>query len=427
MGAEVYPTVRDRSGRGRYNRRVVRRVVLALAVLALFTGCNGSGNGGGSPTEPGDPTIVLSAQATVLFVGATTTLDATARQADGRPMTGAAIDVSTTVGLLSAARLTTDSQGRATVVLRGTEPGVAVVTARLAGALPAQVTIQIGQGSAILVLPAASTIDGNGETAISIRVARRDGSPTPAGTALDVSTTLGQLAETRPRTDANGVASTRLRGNGASGVAIVRAYLSGQPDFGQAEVRIGGGQRLVLHADPTVVSPQGTARVTALLTSLSGASAGAGIAVRLSTDLGRLDATDLVTDASGAVSTTFRAGGATGVAALGATANGVSAAAAITIDGRARLAVRASPPSIAPNGAAALSILATLVDGSPLPAGSRIRLVTSLGRLDAGDLVTDAAGSAATTLRGEGIRGTAHVVATADGYPGSGAVDVPIR
>jgi hypothetical protein len=202
--------------------------------------------------------------------------------------------------------------------------------------------------------------------------------------------------------------------------------LAGQADSGQAEVRIGGGERLTLNADPPVISPQGTARITALLTNLAGAPVGAGIAVHLSTDLGRLDATDLSTDASGAAATTFRADGATGVAAIGASASGVSASTAVTLDGGAHLTVRANPPGLTPNGSTTISVLATLVDGSPLPAGSRLRLATNLGRLDSSELVTDSAGTAATTLRAQGIRGTAHVTVTAEAG-GSGSVNVPIR
>jgi hypothetical protein len=402
-----------------------RSALLVLALAWCLAGCSGTGGGGGTPTEPNSPTLALTTEATTLFVGATTTLNATARQ-DGGPLAGAPIDVSTTVGLLSASRVTTDSQGRASFILRATEPGVAVVSAHLADAPTAQVTIQIGQGSSILVLPASSTIESNGETTVSIRVARRDGAPTPTGTVLDVTTSLGQLSDPHPRTNSTGVATTRLRGNGASGTATIRAVLAGQADSGQAEVRIGGGERLTLSADPPVISPQGTARITALLTNLAGAPVGAGVAVRLSTDLGRLDATDLSTDASGAASTTFRAGGATGVAAIGASASGVSASTAVTLDGGAHLTVRANPPSLAPNGSTTISVLATFVDGSPLPAGSRLHLATNLGRLDSTELVTDSAGAAATTLRGQGIRGTAHVTVTADGG-GSGSVNVPIR
>jgi len=403
-----------------------RRAIYVLALAWFLARCSGTGGGGGTPTEPNSPTLVLTTEATILFVGATTTLNATARQGDGRPLAGAPIDVSTTVGLLSASRVTTDSQGRASFILRGTEPGIAVVSAHLADAPTAQVTIQIGQGSSILVLPTSSTIDTNGETTISIRVARRDGAPTPAGTVIDVTTTLGQLSDAHPRTNSTGVATTRLRGNGASGTATVRAMLAGQADSGQAEVRIGGGERLTLNADPPVISPQGSARITALLTNLAGAPVGAGIAVHLSTDLGRLDATDLSTDASGAAATTFRADGATGVAAIGASASGVSASTAVTLDGGAHLTVRANPPSLTPNGSTTISVLATLVDGSPLPAGSRLRLATNLGRLDSSELVTDSAGTAATTLRAQGIRGTAHVTVTAEAG-GSGSVNVPIR
>ncbi len=343
---------------------MIRRRALAVPALALlFSGCSGSG-GGGSPTDPAGPTLSLAAQSTVLFLGATTTLDAAARQGDGRPLSGATIDFTSTLGLLSAPSATTDAQGRAAVQLRGTAAGVALVTARLADAAPAQVTIQIGQGSALLVLPVSSTIAADGETAISIRVARRDGAPTPAGTALEVTTTLGTISDPRPRTDSLGVAQTALRGSGTSGTATVRATVAGQADAGQAEVRIGGGDRIRLSADPEVISPQGTSRLTALVTNAAGAPVSAGTAVHLTTDLGRLDATDLSTDASGAASTTFRASGATGVAAISAGANGVSAALAVTIDGGARLRLRANPPSMSPTGSTTISLVAAFVDGA---------------------------------------------------------------
>lgn len=400
------------------------RRLSTLALALLLAAC--SGDGGGTPTDPGgSPSLTLTADATQLFLGASTQLTALARQG-GAPLAGASVEFSTTLGLLGSPTATTDGQGRASTLLRATETGTAVVTARLSGALAAQITIQMGQGSVVVVLPASSTLALDGETAISVRVARRDGSPTPSGTTLEMSTTLGTLSETRPRTDATGVARTVLRADGRSGRATVRALLPGTQDAGQAEVQIGAADRLRVTAEPAIISPHGSSRITALLSQSSGAPI-AGVTVRFASDLGRLDATEALTDASGAASTTLRPGGATGLAAVRATASEVSAAVAVQVDGGARLRLRANPPAISPSGATTLSVVASFVDGAPLPTGTALDLTTTLGRLDAGRLTTAADGTASTTLRGDGRPGTARVSATAAGYSGAGTIEVTIR
>lgn len=401
-----------------------RRVSTLLLVMALAA-C--SGDGGGTPTDPGgQPTLTLTADAAQLFLGASTQLNALARQSSGAPLSGVSVEFATTLGLLGSTTVATDGQGRASTLLRATETGTAVVTARLSGAPAAELTIQMGQGSVVVVLPASSTMALDGETAISVRVARRDGSPTPSGTALEMSTTLGALSETRPRTDAAGVARTVLRADGRSGRATVRAVLPGTQDAGQAEVQIGAADRLRITAEPAIIAPQGSSRITALLSQASGAPL-AGVTVRFASDLGRLDATEAVTDASGAAFTTLRPGGATGLAAVRATASAVSASVAVQVDGGARLRLRANPPAISPSGSTTVSVVASFVDGTPLPTGTSIDLTTTLGRLDAGRLTTAADGTAATVLRGDGRRGTARVSATAAGYSGAGAIEVTIR
>ncbi len=403
-----------------------RRAGFALALLLVWAACGGDGGGGG-PTDPGDvPTLTLTAGATDLFVGATTQILATARQANGQAAAGVLVDFSTTLGLLSASTVAADSQGRASTTLRATAAGTAVVTARFAGAAAAQLTIQMGQGSAIAVLPSASTVPPDGQTQVTIRVARRDGAATPTGTQINVTTTLGTLSDGRPRTDPTGVARTTLRGDGRSGTATLRAEIPGEGS-GEATVQFGSGRRMVINADPRTITPQGSSFLTALLSEASGASVGAGIAVRFSTSLGRLDATDVFTDSSGSASTTLRPSGATGQATIRATAEGVEGNTVVIVDGGARIRLRANPTTIAPGGSTQISVLATDADDTPLPTGTRIDLTTTIGRLDTLILTLDSTGAASTTLRGDGGRGTARVTATAAGFTGTGTVEVTIR
>lgn len=401
-----------------------------LAVLLLVgTGlarCSGSGGGGDTPTDPGSPTLALTADSTSLFIGATTEITAVARQANGQPMANVAVDFSTTLGVLSQTSVMTDTQGRSEVVLRGTQAGEAVVTARVSGVSPASVTIEVGQGNVVLVLPVSSTIPSQGQTAITIRVARRDGEPTPIGTEVEVTTTLGELSNMRPRTDSLGLATTTLFARGTTGTAVIRATLPGQSGSGQAEVTIGEGRKLRLTANPSTIAPDGNARIAILLTESSGAPA-RGANVQLTTDIGRLDDTLVTTDSAGTSSTVFRPDGSTGVASIAGNANGVTALVAVLVDGRAQLRLRATPPTMAPNGATTITITGTFVDGRPIPSGSRIRLTTTLGNLDSADLLTNSSGIATTTLRGTGVRGTAQILATALDLGGSGSLDVPVR
>lgn len=395
-------------------------LILALGLFMVMVSCDGSGGGGDDPTGPTDPILTLTASPQSASVFGSSTLTARALEPDGSPVaTGSRIDLSTDFGDLAATSLTTDQSGQATTVLRGVgEVGTAQVSARLAGTPAAAATnVRFGaEGLQVLLAANPSAITPQGTATLTITVLNADDSTAP-GVRLELSTTLGRLDAVTVQSNAFGTATTVLRGEGQSGTATVSAVVSGSGERGEVRVGLGEGRVVSLTATPTRISPTGSASIEATVQEFDGSASPAGLEVSLSTDLGRLDAVELTTNALGRATTTLSGTGRSGVAHLTAEAPGALLPAEEEVEIGEGLSVRltANPTSIAPQGGAEIAAIVENFDGSRVGAGRRVRLETTLGRLDNTAPVTVSNGVARTGLRGVGEVGVATITASVDG------------
>lgn len=391
-------------------------VALGLAILA----CDGGGSGGGDPTGPTDPVLTLTASPRAASVFGSSTLTARALNPDGSPVAaGSQIDLSTDFGNLAAPRIVTENSGLATTVLRGVgEVGTAVVNARLAGtSATAAASVRFGaDGLQVLLVASPSAIAPQGSATLRITVLNTDDSPAP-GVRLDLATTLGRLDALTVQTNAFGTTSTELRGDGQSGTATVSAVVVGSGERGQIQIGVGEGRSVSLTATPTRIGPTDAATLEATVREFDGRASEAGLQVSLTTTLGRLDATEITTNALGRGTTTLRGTGRSGVARLTANAPGAlqQAVEEVEIGEGLSLRLTADPASIAPQGTAEIAVIVENFDGSRAGAGRRARLETSLGRLDNTAPVTATNGVARTSLRGVGEVGVATLTASVDG------------
>jgi hypothetical protein len=248
-----------------------------------------------------------------------------------------------------------------------------------------------------------------------------------AGALVGFSTQLGQLDATARTTDSQGRALVRLRGAGQSGTATVRAQLEGTGITAAVNVRVGIGARVTLVASPLSISVTGgVSLLEARVERLDGQPTAAGTPVEFTASLGRLEDQRPATDSVGVARTRLLADGRTGTARITATTAGADAPATadVVIGPALQITLRATPTRIAASGAATITAVIALAGGSAPPSGTEVALATTLGRLDATRLFTDSSGIATTTLRGEGVRGTARVTATVAGASPA-SIDVP--
>lgn len=312
---------------------LARSRVLALicCLLAPLVACSGEGGGGG-PTTPDTRSLSLSAAPTSIGVGEESLLTAVARNASGAALAGAIVSFSTQLGQLDAPSRITDGEGRALVRLRGAgQSGTASVTARIEGtSISATVSVRIGIGSRVTLVVAPNSIPVNGGAArLDAQVERLDGLPTPAGTVVQIAATLGRLEDAQPRTDAFGVARTRLLADGRTGTARISATTAGAEIPAEAEVVIGQGLQVSLRAAPARIPAAGSTTLTVLVSTATGGAPPSGTSIELATTLGRLDASRLSTNSTGTATTTLRGEGVRGTARVTAT---VAGAAPATLD-----------------------------------------------------------------------------------------------
>jgi hypothetical protein len=319
--------------------------------------------------------------------------------------------------------------------------------ALLLTALAALIGMASGCGRASPTAPSGSTlvltvnptaIVSSTGTAIATATLRLpNGNPQP-GAQVQFSSTLGTLNPTLATTDNNGVAVSKLTGDGRIGMATVQAF-SGAVMSSQVMVTIGSAAMTVtLQAVPaTLPSSGGKVRLVALVRDATGAPV-PGTQVNFTTNLGRLASGGglVTTDSSGEATDTLTVqasdvGNATsitlGVDAAGASGALVNATFTLNIitNAAASIIAEANPTQLPlAGGTVSLIALVRNSSGSPVP-GAGVNFSTTLGTLKSGGsiLTADANGQVTDTLTimPQTVATTASITASTPGA-GSGLI-----
>jgi hypothetical protein len=183
---------------------------------------------------------------------------------------------------------------------------------------------------------------------------------------------------------------------------------------------LGAPALLLLNADALVLPMEsGAAQVTARVRDAEGKPV-AGVAVNFSSAQGSLAPANAVTDAGGAATATFTAGGNQGQALIKAEVNGLTREAAIQIvkpnsDAVAHtLALEFSATKLDPGQQAAISAVLYDASGQPV-AGELVSLFSSLGEVSPASALSDANGRITASYRAGNAPGQAMITALA-GY-----------
>ena len=184
------------------------------------------------------------------------------------------------------------------------------------------------------------------------------------------------------------------------------------------------GSTITLTASTTAVSANGTTVIRAQILEAAGTPPHSGTHVTFTTTLGRIEPTEASTDINGQVTATFVAGGANGTAIItalsGGATTGTDGAIKIFVGTAALgfITVRANPTSLpSSGGSSTVSAYVLDVNGNPL-VGAPVSFTTTAGTLSSSVVLTDANGTAATTL-------TTSAVATVTATVGSLATTTP--
>ncbi len=242
-------------------------------------------------------------------------------------------------------------------------------------------------GTVLTISANPSRIPVDGETVIIVTGRKPDGNPLSRDTEIQIRTTLGRLEVTIVKADGSGVARTRLFADGRQGTATVTAnILSGGEGGASVEVIIGEtsdtAQTVALTANPDRISVNGQAEVTAEVRNAGGGRAGAGIRVRFTTNLGRIDEF-ATTDGNGIARTTLRGDGRVGQATVRAsTPSSPQTEIMISIGEAGSITLQANPSVVTDAGQQDVELVALVRDvaGDPL-VGALVNYQAAIGSL----------------------------------------------
>jgi hypothetical protein len=207
--------------------------------------------------------------------------------------------------------VTTDSSGTATAVFRAdSRSGADKISAATGGGdAKAETSVQVGQSTdqkpTVLVSVSPSTILIKETATVTLIVRNADGTPVGAGQTVIVTSTLGTITDPRPKTKADGTATTTLQAGAQAGTATVSAVF-GSSDAAKQDVTIrDAAATLNLTPNPSSISNQGgTVKLTATAFNSQGQGI-QGVLVTFNASRGTLDNTQGVTDANGQVTVTL--------------------------------------------------------------------------------------------------------------------------
>lgn len=285
-------------------------------------------------------------------------------------------------------------------------------------------------GSVLTITANPTQINLNGQSStITIVGFKPDGNPLNPGTQINLSTTLGVLAQTLVEVTSGGRATTTLAGDGRPGTATITATLPGGGETSATvDVLIGETpdtqETLSITATPNRINIEQESTISVIARNSDGSRA-ANQPVTLRTSLGQLGRELLTTDGNGEASTVLRPDGRSGTAEVtGSVGSGMETMAQVTILQTA-VTVTVSPRIVDIGDTATITVLVRDEDNIPLREGHEVQLTANLGTLNPSDLLTDGNG-AATSVYTAGTRAGNDTITAFVGNsaPATGTIDV---
>jgi len=222
----------------------------------------------------------------------------------------------------------------------------------------------------------ASTVvlSSSGSTVLTAFVTEPSGTPVQNGTTVRFTTSLGRLESAEAQTK-NGLATTTLFADGASGVATVKA-VSGGAASDALTITLGSAavDTVTVRAAPSSVPASGgTVTVTALVTGENNRPL-SGVPVLFTSNNGTLSAATATTDSSGAASVTLTTNRETTVTASVGSKSGtatvtVATTASVTLSATGAAAGAPSSVTVTPASGTAPSVSLNWGDGNTTDLG----------------------------------------------------------
>jgi hypothetical protein len=408
-------------------------IIAWMSVAALLAACSG-----GSRTIIGTPTTttpggggatvskvsVAASPATIAADGSTTSsITATALDANNAGVSGAAVTFSTTAGgAIAVVTGTTDTTGKATATLSNVSATAGTnltVSAKIGGVSGSATVGVVAIQQSLSVQTDQPQIPSDASKPANISAVLRDANNNAlAGTTVHFSATSGVLAVTQAVTDANGIAKATLAAGTDPTNRTITVTASAGSATAQVTVAVTGTTLTLTGPANLVLNNSGSCSV--VLTN----SAGQGIAstpVTVSSAKGNmLSATTLTTDSSGRASFTLK-GTVGGTDTITATAQGLTQTISVAVSTQSfNITAPADGTKVNLGIANAKTVTVTWLNNGAAVVGQQVTFAATRGALTLvggaplTPVTTDANGNASVSISSNGA-GPSIVVATATG------------
>lgn len=203
--------------------------------------------------------------------GASTDLTINLQDADGVPIVGEQLSISSAKGnSLGNPAPSTDSNGSAIVTVTATANETDTITVTGAGAT-AQFTLNVSEDS--LFLGADPTQDVSLDTQVCVTAQwKSSGTPVPEGNKVHFATTRGTPSSGTGETDADGIAEFCITSDNA-GPAVVTAWTDDENSV-RAEIELlfyaDTASEITLQANPAVIEPNASSEIVAVVRDAEG-------------------------------------------------------------------------------------------------------------------------------------------------------------
>ncbi|HHX3467326.1 TPA: Ig-like domain-containing protein [Enterobacter asburiae] len=375
------------------------------------------------------------------------TYTATVKDANGNPVPNLPVEWKTDLGTLSGSIIQTDSNGSASVTLKGTKAGTAQVTASLNGAAPvnaSSVTFTADSTSAGIgsgdVSVDKTILIANGSDIATFRAVVKDANGNPvSGATVNWATDKGILSAGSSVSGTDGVATITLHDT-VTGNAQVTAQTgsSGNISAPQVEFIPDNASANIGSGDVTVDKTTVVANNSDVATFSAQVKDGQGnpvpnFVVNWNTTKGTLSGSTTMTNASGIATVTLKdtVAGAATVTAQSGTSSAISAPAVDFTPDSTTAAIGSGDltvdkTSIVANNTDLATYTSVVKDayGNPVQ-GVTVTWATDLGVMSSSTSVTDSSGQATATLKGTQA-GIAQVTASVNGSTPVNAASVTL-
>jgi len=243
-------------------------------------------------------------------IGGTQTYSVTLTDSNGLPIANKSIDLSATSGTLSAATVTTDSNGTATFDFTAGSSNATITASSSTLNATASKTITVSTNGTSITTPAQDGQILNINTAQTVTAHVTAGGVAAVGATVNFTATRGTLSASSAVTNGSGDATVTINST-TSGPALISATANGITANRNVSFTAPTAQKVIVQANSSVIDPNGSTQVQALVQDNNGnavVNATVDFLLENETSGGQLSAASATTNSQGVATVTYTAG-----------------------------------------------------------------------------------------------------------------------